>query len=71
MPRESNGIDLPDPETRLRGSYPNPFEKQGSIEYVLNNKQSVTTEICTVPGQHARTLVNDTKDQETVLMFGL
>ena len=42
----------------LRGSYPNPFRKSTTIEYVLPETQHVRLDIYDVQGRQVRTLVN-------------
>jgi flagellar hook assembly protein FlgD len=45
-------------ETALRGNYPNPFEKQTTLEYTLSQERSVTMEVYNVLGQRVETLVD-------------
>ena len=45
-------------ETALRGNYPNPFEKQTTLEYTLSEERSVTMDVYNVLGQRVETLVD-------------
>jgi len=57
----SQGLSVPDLETTLRESYPNPFDERTTIEYVLSEEEHVRLEIYNVLGQRVRTLVQGTK----------
>jgi predicted outer membrane repeat protein len=48
-------------ETALRGNYPNPFEKQTTLEYTLSRERAVTMQVYNVLGQQVETLVDETK----------
>ena len=45
-------------ETALRGNYPNPFEKQTTLEYTLGRERAVTMQVYNVLGQRVETLVD-------------
>jgi flagellar hook assembly protein FlgD len=59
---KNDGIDLSSLETTLRGPYPNPFDREATIEYVLSSSQEVTIEIYDVLGRRIRTLVDGQKE---------
>jgi hypothetical protein len=59
---KSEGISLESLETTLRGSYPNPFAERATIEYVVDEPQTVTIEIYNVLGQKVRTLVDGRRE---------
>ena len=57
----STGLDLPDhgSRTKLRGSYPNPFNPTTTIEFHLAKRTSVTLAIYDAAGRKVRTLVSN------------
>jgi hypothetical protein len=57
--KTESDIDLSSLETTLRAPYPNPFDREATIEYVLSTPQKVTIEIYDVLGRRIRTLVDE------------
>jgi hypothetical protein len=59
---ESNGISLGEFDNELRSNYPNPFNEETTLTYVLEEEAKVTLEIFNVLGQRVRTLIQERKD---------
>lgn len=58
----SPGISLGDFTNELQGNAPNPFNKETTLTYVLEEKTSVTLEVYNVLGQRVRTLVQGRRE---------
>ena len=56
--RKQSAAALTQYETALRGNYPNPFEKQTTLEYTLRREREVTMQVYNVLGQRVETLVD-------------
>ena len=56
--QKTSDVALTQYETALRGNYPNPFEKQTTLEYTLSRERSVTMDVYNVLGQRVETLVD-------------
>jgi hypothetical protein len=59
--QKTSDVALTQYETALRGNYPNPFEKQTTLEYTLGQERSVTMQVYNVLGQRVETLVDGKK----------
>lgn len=58
---KSGSISIEQLENELRGNYPNPFEEETAIEYVLATEQEVTVTVYNILGQRVRTLVDGSR----------
>jgi predicted outer membrane repeat protein len=59
--KNSAGASLTSYENELRSNYPNPFEKQTTLEYTLSEERPVRIAVYNILGQRVRTLVDGRK----------